>query len=126
MSSNKRAKTIKNIHDAIVDYIFNHTTFESNEAIDEAISKIEHATSIDSIFRIPIESRLYNFTSSLQWLYFICFIINTIKDEQIVIPSVFNINFSTNDAIVYISNMYNAANDTFYQDYLDDSESDSE
>lgn len=124
MVSNKRAKNINDIHDAIVDYISHNSTYESNEAIDDAIKKIGLAISIENIFRIPIEDRLYNFTNSLQWLYFICFIINVIKDEQIVIPTSFNINFSTNDAIIYISNKYNAANETFYQDYFDESDSD--
>lgn len=132
MSSNKKtklktkAKTIKNIHDAIVDYIYNHTMFESNEAIDGVISKIEHSTSIEDIFRIPINCRLLNFTGSLQWLYFVCFIITTIKDEQIIIPNTFNIKFSTDDAIIYISNVYNVANKVFYEDYLEKSDSEQE
>lgn len=124
MTTPKRAKNINNIHDAIVDYISHNSTFESNEAIDDVIKKIERATSFEEIFRIPIENRLYNFTNALQWLYFICFIINTIKDECIIVPAVFNINFSTDSAIVFISNTYNAANETFKQDYFSDSDDD--
>lgn len=125
MSHHKKIKTIKSIHDAIVDYIINNSTFESHEAIDASIKKIELSGSIEDIFRIPIEDRLFNFTSSLQWLYFMCFIINVIKDEQMVLPPSFNIIFSTDNAIIYLSNKYNAANETFYQDYFDSSDDDS-
>ena len=115
-------KKTKNIYNAIIDYIIHNSTFESHEAIDVALKKIEQVMSIEEIFRIPIEDRLFNFTGSLQWLYFICFIINYIKDEKIVFNSSFNISFSTDSAIIYISNKYNAANETFYQDYFDNSD----
>lgn len=126
MPQQKRAKSINDIHDAIVDYITHNSTFESHEAIDDAIKKIEQTASIEGIFRIPVDDRLFNFTNALQWLYFVCFIINVIKDEQITIPSTFNITFSTDSAIIYLSNKYNAANETFYQDYFNGSDSDSE
>ena len=38
--------------------------------------------------------------------------------------NIYTLNFLTNDAISYISKQYNAANETFYQDYFDDSETD--
>lgn len=126
MPREKCMKGIKDIHDALVNYITHNSTFESHEAIETAIKKIEQSTSIESIFRIPIEERLFNFTNALQWLYFICFVINVIKDEHIMIPSSFNIAFSTDSAIIYLSNKYNAANETFYQDYFDNSDSDSD
>lgn len=119
MSDQKSAKSIKDIHDAIVNYISSKSTFESHEAINDAIKKIEQSLSIEEIFRIPIEDRLYNFVNALQWLYFVCFIINVIKDEQIIIPSSFNTSFSTDSAIIYLSIKYNAANETFYHDYFD-------
>ena len=126
MPKEKSARGINNIHDALVDYISNNSTFESHEAIEATIKKIEQSASIESIFRIPIEDRLFSFTNALQWLYFICFVINIIKDEHITLPTAFNITFSTDSAIIYLSNKYNAANETFYHDYFDDSDSDSE
>lgn len=123
MKTHKRTKNITNLHNAIVDYISNNSTFESNEAIDDVIKKIERSKSFEEIFRIPIENRLFNFVNALQWLYFICFLINTMKEECISVPSIFNINFSTDSAIIYISNKYNAANKTFKQDYFNDSDS---
>lgn len=123
MMSKKCAKNIQSIHGAIVEYISNNASYESTDAINESIKKIERAPSIEAIFRIPIDDRLYNFTTALQWLYFMCFIINVIKDEHIILPGSFNIKFSIDTAIVYISNKYNAANKTFYQDYFDDSDS---
>lgn len=126
MPKPKRAKTIKTIYEAIVEYISNNSTFESFDAINSTIKKIESANSIDEIFRIPIEERLYNFTNSLEWLYFICFIINVIKDEYIEVPNTFNMIFSTDSAIIYLSNTYSSATKTFYIDYFDDSDSDSE
>lgn len=126
MSSSKTAKTIKNIFDAIVIYITNNSTFESHEAINLAIKKIECSVSIEDIFRIPIEDRLFSFTKSLQWLYFVCFILKTIKEEYINVPGTFNINFSVDNAIIYLSNKYSAANKTFYVDYFNESESESE
>lgn len=126
MPKEKCMKSINDIHDALVDYIAHNSTFESHDAIESSIKKIEQSSSIEGIFRIPIEDRLFNFTNSLQWLYFICFVINIIKDEHIIIPTAFNIAFSTDSAIVYLSNKYNAANETFYQDYFNSSDSDSE
>lgn len=126
MINNKKVKDIKTVHDAIVNYIIYNSTYESHEAIDCSIKKIEQSNSIEEIFKIPIDDRLFNFTSSLQWLYFICFIINVINDEKIIIPISFNILFSTNNAIIYLSNKYNAANDTFYQDYFDSDDYESE
>lgn len=105
----------KNINLAIAEYILCNSTFESNEAIRNSIQKINQATSIEDIFKIPIDDRLFNFTNSLQWLYFICFLIGHF-------PS--NTGFSTDAAIVYISNKYDAANETFYHDYLYESDSD--
>lgn len=122
MKNSDKIKTILDIHNAIVLYISNNSTFESHEAIDDVINKIGRVTCIESIFRIPIDNRLFNFTNALQWLYFICFIINVIKDEQIIIPNSFNIIFSIDSAIIYLSNIYNAANETFYEDYFDNSD----
>ncbi len=126
MSSGNRVKNIRDVFDAIVNYIFSNSTFESTEAISAVIKKIESTNSIEDLFRIPIEDRLYNFTNALQWFYFICFIINTIKDEQIIIPSTFNINFSTDTAIIYLSNTYNEANKLLYSDYFNNSDSESD
>lgn len=115
-------KTVKDIFNAIVKYITHNSTFESNEAINESIKKIQGSTNIEDIFRIPINDRLYNFTNALQWLYFICFIIHVIKDENIAVPSTFNTSFSLESAVIYLSNKYNAANETFYKDYFDESD----
>lgn len=119
-------KTIKNIHDAIVDYIFDNATFESNDAIKDCIKQIERLRSFNEIFRIPIENRLFNFDSSLHWLYFICFLINVINDEQIVVPQSFSTTFNSNDAIIYISNRYDNINEEMYDDYFKKSISDSD
>jgi len=119
------SKSIKHIHDAIMNYVLYNSTYESHEAINASVNKIEHVNSIEEIFKIPIDDRLYNFTHALQWLYFICFIINVINKEQIEIPLTFNMLFSVENAIIYISHKYDAANETFYQDYFDDDSDDS-
>lgn len=117
-------KTVKDIYTAVVEFISQNSSFESNEAIDETIKKIEQVQSMEDFFRIPIENRLFNFTKSLQWLYFICFIIRVINDEHIIIPSAFNASFSSNDAMTYLSNKYSLANESFYRDYFNDSDDD--
>jgi hypothetical protein len=118
MENINNLKDFKIIYDAITKYITINSTFESNIAIDNVIKKIQQVNSIEDIFKIPIDNRLYNFKNSLEWLYFICFIIYTINDEKFILPNNFNMIFSTNDAIIYISNIYDAANETFYQDYI--------
>jgi len=118
----KSIKNMKNVYDAIVDYIYHNSSYESNDAINNAVKKIEQSNSIEEIFKIPIDNRLYNFNHSLQWLYFICFIINFINDNNIILSVSFNINFSANDAIMYISNIYNGINDMLYKDYFNDSD----
>lgn len=113
-------KNIKTIFDAIVDFILNNATFESKKAINECIKKIELSSSMEDTFRIPINDRVFNFTTSLQWLYFICFLIEVIKDTQIEIPPTFNIVFSTDTAIIYISSIFNVVNESLYDEYFND------
>jgi hypothetical protein len=117
-------KNIKDIYDSIITYISINATFESNEAIKDVVNKINISTSMDDIFKMPIKYRLFNFKGALEWLYFICFIIHIINDENIIIPYNFNIEFLTNDAIIYISTIYDAANEIFYQDYINKSNKD--
>lgn len=115
-------KTIQDIHDAIVDYISNNLVYESDTALTETAKKISRCTNIEEIFRTPILDRLFNFSNSLEWLYFICFIINVINDEKIEIPSNFDMSFSVNSAIVFISNTFNSINKNLYKEYIDSSD----
>ena len=112
-------KTIKDIHDAIVEFIVKQSSYESNTAIDTTIEKINKMTSLEDIFRIPIEDRLFNYITSLQWIHFIYYVINVINDELIILPPSFNISFSINDAFIYLTNVYNAVGESFHQEYFD-------
>jgi hypothetical protein len=116
-----RCKTIKNIRDGIIDFIDTKNTYESSTAIDDTIKSIDAAKDLESIFRIPIENRLFNFNSSMEWLFFICVAIKTIKDESIILPDNFNINFSVEDAMMYLQNIYNNKKEDL-EEYFDYSE----
>ena len=117
-----KCKSFIDISNAINSYIADNTSFESAEAVKEVTDKLHKVNSFDEVFRIPISSRLFNFNTSLNWLYFVCFIIYTINDEHIKLPSKFNIAFSTNDAIIYIANTFDSINKELMHDYFDDSD----
>jgi hypothetical protein len=114
----KYCRTLKDIHDGIVDYISENTTYESNKAIDEVIVKLDRIKNMDEIFRIPIENRMFSFDTSLNWLFFI-HVTSIYVKEQITVPSHFNPNFSCQNAMKYITDIYDAKTENIIFSYYD-------
>lgn len=121
-----KCRTIVDIINSIISYINDNNSYESNDILASVINKIKNSRSIEDVFRIPIADRVFSFNAALNWLYFVCFVIHTVKEEHITLPNVFNISFSTSDALIYISNTYNAVNENLMHDYFDASDSDSD
>jgi hypothetical protein len=118
-----KQKTTENIFKGIIDYIYDNTSFESKEVVTNTIKKIHTLNNMEGIFRCVIEDRLLNFNQSLEWLYFICSIINIINEESINIPTGFDLSFNLDTAIVYLSNIYTYKQEQL-NEYFDYSESD--
>lgn len=116
-------KTIKNIHDGIIAFIDTKTSFESTQALDDTVESIEKLNSLENIFRVPIENRLFNFSVAMEWLFFINVAIQCIREEAIQVPATFDMSFSVDDAIIYLSNMYDAKKEDLLE-YFDEHSSD--
>lgn len=112
-----KCKTIKDIHDGIVEYILDTASFESNDVIEEVSTKITRAKTIEDIFRIPIDDRLFGLDDAMKWLFFIVVTLTYMKDEDITIPNAFNISFSLNNAFLYLTNTYSARKDDCIEYY---------
>lgn len=119
----ERCKNIKTIHDGIINFIESNISYESNQAIDDTLKTISTTNNIEYIFRIPIENRIFNFNTAMEWLFFINITLSCIKEEAIEIPNTFDISFSLNDAMIYLSNIYDAKKEDL-MDYFEESSDD--
>jgi hypothetical protein len=105
------------IYGGLSEFITSNNTYESSVVINSVILKIRATNKIEEIFKIPIIERIFNFDSALQWFYFICFVIDCIRKEA---NDKFDYKFSTENAIVFISNNYDLCNENLYHEYFDE------
>ena len=123
MNSNKNLKTIQ---DGIIKYIYENTSYESNDAINDIINKIEHSTNLDTIFKYPIDSRLFNYDEAIKWLFFLFNTIKYIAEEEISVPSTHSYYLNMNDSITYINNIYTIVKESLSEYFDSDSESETD
>jgi hypothetical protein len=116
-------KTIKDIHDGIINYIYDNLIYESNEIIDSTVEKIENSKSMEGIFRLPIDNRIFNFEESIKWLFFIFTTIHYMEIESIIIPNFFDMSFSNDNALGYIYSIYSYKKDDLHKYFEADSDS---
>lgn len=110
------------VYGSIIEYVIANTAYESSVVMNDVVSKIRQADSMEIIFKIPITERIFSCNTALQWSYFICFTVNYITKESVTVPSTFINSFSIENAVMFISNTYDLYNKAIHQEYFYDSE----
>lgn len=89
---------------AVTEFVYAHCNFESTQPLETAMSEIGNCDSLQEVFSIPLQHRLFNIDAALRWVLFM-----TIAPARALAdgdPPFNGDPFSEHDAVVLISQVY--------------------
>ena len=109
---------------AIQSFLKAHNNFESTQSINAVFEELQHCTSMNDIFNLPLSHKMLNMDAALHFMIFLSKMPDAFKSEldsdDLEAPFVGKDSFSVPDAVNMITDLYDLGVSDMISPHIDE------